>query len=926
VDDEDRNNPPDAQNDSNEVTFDETLTVEAIEGVLANDSDTDNDPLTVTAVEGSAENVGESIQGQFGTLTLNSDGSYNYVSNQPQPVLYGFVEGDGKDNLQNNLLANFTLDTAALQRVQVTANKGVGVAGSNGYSDVPEQINDNGEVMVVDMGDSIEGAGFSFGVSNLFNNENGGESGAWYTYNESGELVGSGTFGPDDVVYQNGSNNVGRVNISSSETGDFRYIAFEGLAYQNSDVESDGGDYFLTDITLQESFTYTITDGEGGTDDATLTVDSTSNLAGYEIPLTLDDNQAALVDEDGLENGLAGGTGDREGQGGDEITFTGKIGVAGAESLDFAGMDGQTATVGQEKVSYEWVDDVLTATISESPEEGRVGEALFTVELDDAGNYTVTLLENVLHEALDGEEGDNTENDASVALDYTAQNADGDTQSGTLMIDFNDDTPTVEEADTITVTNEGIPEIFVGNVDFTGHNVSQSHFSFADGNVVVTAQGFESAHDLDLVDADVNQSDQGLGVASVASPYHNLANEVDFRKTADDEASETLTIALQNGQVAYGAKIEFAKMFDGSEEEKGIAEFYRGGELISTQQFSSDADGGNYAGNFQVEDGGFDTIVLKADDNGKGPNHNDNSDFTVSSIEFTGSTGAPIGYAESSLDVNYGADGPGSLALTGLASEVALKDGTPVTVDTTDNAIVARDGDGELVFQLQLTPATGQWEFFQYQQLASSDVAFDYQVTDADGDSINGSFALEAMANSAPESSDDEVVTNENEVLTLTQSDFGEFSDADSEDQLETIRIDTLPEAEAGVLTLNGEIVQAGDEISAAAIDDGKLQFTPAANSDADTTFEFSVSDGFVWSEQSYTLTLNVDAVANAPSVSLELTDTSPNNVSSIVYSGYSAKAFNGDNFYTGSLKNGEASLKLDPDKENERVKITTQG
>ncbi|MEG3081974.1 Ig-like domain-containing protein, partial [Halomonas sp. 5021] len=876
---------PDAQDDTNEVAFDETLNVGENDGVLSNDTDPDeDDTLTVSEVEGNAANVGAAIQGQFGTLTLNSDGSYDYVSNQPQPVLYGFVEGD--NNLQSNLLDSFALDTDALQRVQVTANKGVGVAGSNDGRDVPEQINDNGEVMVADMGDSIEGAGFSFGVSNLFNNESGGESGAWYTYNEAGDLVGSGTFGPDDVVYQNGSDNVGRVNISADETGDFRYIAFEGLAYENSDVDTDGGDYFLTDITLQESFDYTITDGEGGSDSATLTVDSTSNLAGYEIPLTLDDSQTALVDEDGLENGIAGGPEDREGQGDNESTFTGKIGVAGAESLDFAGMDGEIATVGQEQVSYEWADDVLTATISESPEEGRVGEDLFTVELDDAGNYTVTLLENVLHTTLDGEEGDNTENDASVVLDYSAQNDDGDTQTGKLTIDFNDDTPTVEEADTVTVTNEGIPNIYVGNVDFTGNNGSQSQFTFADGNVVVTGQGFESANDLDLVEAEVNQSGDGLGVDSDASPYHNLENEIDFRKTADDEASETLTIALQNGQVAFGAKIEFSKMF-GGELETGVAEFYRDGELISTQSFSSDANSGNYADNFQVEDGGFDTIVLKADDNENGPNQNDNSDFTVKSIEFTGSTGAPIGYAKSSLDVNYGADGPGSLALTGLASEVALKDGTPVTdIDTTDNAIVARDGDGELVFQLQLTPATGQWEFFQYQALEDGSLSVDYRATDADGDSVEASFALAAMANSAPESTNDEVNANAGEGLVLTTADFGEFSDPDSGDQLQSVRIDSLPDANAGVLTLNGDAVEAGDVISADAIANGDLVYTQTNDAAQDTAFDFSVSDGFAWSQESYSLAVNADSVptASGETRSMDFAAATADPVSSNIY------------------------------------------
>ena len=379
---------------------------------------------------------------------------------------------------------------------------------------------------------------------------------------------------------------------------------------------------------------------------------------------------------------------------------------------------------------------------------------------------------------------------------------------------------------------------------------------------MVTAQGFEGKHDLDLVEADVNQSNQGLGVASEASPYHNLENEVDFRKTGNDEASETLTITLQHGQVAFGAKIAFAKMF-GGELEEGVAEFYRDGmpDPVWTQYFTSDKASGNYATNFQVEDGGFDTIVLKAVDNGKGTEDNDNSDFTVSSIEFTGTTGVPIGYAKSSLDVNYGADGPGSLMLNGLESDVALKDGSSITTDIKDNSIVVRDGGGDLVFQLQLTPATGQWEFFQYQQLASSDVAFNFKATDADGDSVDGSFSLLAMANNAPESTDDEVTAKAGEGLVLTKDDFGDFSDPDSGDQLEKVRIDSLPDANQGTLTLNEESVEVGDVISIGDINYDKLIYTQTNDTAEETAFDFSVSDGAAWSEGTYSLTVKADAL-----------------------------------------------------------------
>src|SRR6202035_1873952 len=48
---------------------------------LAGDSDLDGDTLAGTAVNGAAGNVGASIAGSFGHLTLNQNGSYSYVAN-----------------------------------------------------------------------------------------------------------------------------------------------------------------------------------------------------------------------------------------------------------------------------------------------------------------------------------------------------------------------------------------------------------------------------------------------------------------------------------------------------------------------------------------------------------------------------------------------------------------------------------------------------------------------------------------------------------------------------------------------------------------------------------------------------------------------------------------------------------------------------
>jgi len=56
-------------------------------GVLVGDSDSDPaDVLSVSAVNGSAGNVGHAVLGAFGTLDLNSDGSYSYSNTNTSAV------------------------------------------------------------------------------------------------------------------------------------------------------------------------------------------------------------------------------------------------------------------------------------------------------------------------------------------------------------------------------------------------------------------------------------------------------------------------------------------------------------------------------------------------------------------------------------------------------------------------------------------------------------------------------------------------------------------------------------------------------------------------------------------------------------------------------------------------------------------------
>ncbi|WP_321275907.1 retention module-containing protein [Thiomicrorhabdus indica] len=511
-----------------------------------------------------------------------------------------------------------------------------------------------------------------------------------------------------------------------------------------------------------------------------------SATAGFEDegqrPPILDDGESR-VSEEGLNDGLP----DSSGYPDNSHDTTNSASASG--NMNFSDPDGDPlAVTSVTNVSFSGPGDLKSGGDLVNDWDGQANsdgsytltgstasEEILSIKVESNGDYTVELKGPIDH-------SENSVEDAE-SLDFNVTVSDGfASPSTTLTVYVEDDMPVVEEARPVEMTTEGIPDIFVGDVSFGGNGGNQSSYSFASGAVLVTGKGFTSDSDLSLVNSDLNQDSDGLGVASTDSPYHNLPNEVDYRIDEQGSgASEELTIALQGGKIAYGAEISFDKMF-GGELEEGVAQFYRGGTLVSTQTFTSDAGSGDYAANFQVVDGGFDTIVLKATDNGNSHSDGDNSDFTVASVNFLGDSDAPIGYAEGSLSSLFGADGPGGISLTGMPESVFLGDGTEVTdIVTTDNSIIAKDSGGNLVFQVQLTPATGQWEMYQYQEFFAgqsfndedSEISFNYRIVDADGDGMDGQFhVMQTIPSGDPlTASADDIEADDAAMVTVDTSD-----------------------------------------------------------------------------------------------------------------------------------------------------------
>ncbi|EOW9139735.1 type I secretion C-terminal target domain-containing protein [Vibrio cholerae] len=471
-----------------------------------------------------------------------------------------------------------------------------------------------------------------------------------------------------------------------------------------------------------------------------------------DAPPTVSISSKAVVSEEGLDLGL------KDEQGSPDTTnsaaASGMITIGDVDSdavtVTLSGPNGITS--GGENVGWAWNESSHTLIgFTGSVAAGNyqaVMEVVLTPPNDSTKGdwgYEVKLLEPIDHPTKDVED--------ALSFDITVSVSDGQTTTDTkLNVTIEDDAPIAVEMEPVSLTVADIPDVLVGKFNLTNYSGNKS--SIDGGKFTITAKGFESANSSKLVDAYVNGGSEGLGVSSNSSPYHNLENEVDFRKFADGTtASEEIIVKLDPNTVAYGAKIEFSKMF-GGESESGVVEFWRDGKLVATQVFTSDETSGNYAKNFSVQQGGFDTMVIKATDNGKPFTHKDNSDFTVKSIEFIGSDSpAVIAYGSGTVTPQWGADGPGTLKLIGLNESETLEtvNGSPVNVVAESaNTIVGKDANNNLVFKLEFTPATGKWEFYQYQNMKSpigdADIDFKVQVTDADGDSAQLGFAIKPMS------------------------------------------------------------------------------------------------------------------------------------------------------------------------------------
>jgi VCBS repeat-containing protein len=376
------------------------------------------DGLQSITVDGTAiTTVGQTIAGQFGTMTITS------IDLATGQIGYSYT-------LTTNTNGDTTADHFSVVVTDSDGDQASATLTVNIVDDVPTARNDTD---LTDFNTHVATGNVITGADTT-----SGSAGADTVGADNAQITGiAGTGGSDTTADGAGNFTVAGQfgTLTINEDGSYTYT---------ESGNAPGGSV--------DTFTYTLTDGDGDTSTATLTITNPDH-----VPMVTP-NALVQTDDDALANGNPGGIGD----GPDAVNLTG--------TLSGSGGDGQLTfdlvTTGA-PTGFSYVDGPNGSVLVQQVQDGQTVTVL-TITVDaSTGAYTVTQNAPVDHAA-----GGN-ENNADFTISYTVTDVDGDNATGALNIQVNDDTPVVTLADINT------PILTVDETDLATNATSSFASSFA---------------------------------------------------------------------------------------------------------------------------------------------------------------------------------------------------------------------------------------------------------------------------------------------------------------------------------------------------------------------------------------------------------------------------------------------------------------
>ena len=241
------NDAPVAAPDTAPATEDVLLARSAATGVLTNDTDVDTgDGKTVSAVAygATAGTVGSALAGIYGTLTLGADGSYTYLADRAA------AQALGQGQTATEQFAYTVSDTAGATS---TSTLTLTITGTN---DAPLASNDTGSVLAA----STLAQTAANGVILSNNAATGRDADPDASDALRVAQAGAGTAVPSAAVTAAGTTFTGLYgDLLLRSDGSYSYAA-------------NRADAVATGTSVSDVFTYRLSDGQGGTSTATLTI------------------------------------------------------------------------------------------------------------------------------------------------------------------------------------------------------------------------------------------------------------------------------------------------------------------------------------------------------------------------------------------------------------------------------------------------------------------------------------------------------------------------------------------------------------------------------------------------------------------------------------------------------------------------------